>query len=1237
MRRLLIIVASAGLLVGLAVLLVLTAPRPLNPLVTPLRAALLQMVTSAVSQSLNGSLEIEELQGSLLSNPVLNGVVLRDADGNVVAQLHELRLTYRLTALLQKRLLVDEISLLRPQLTLIQDADGSLNLSRLAPPSDPDTSSPDTPGSAGLPLDIELGALHIRDGHATLQLQALPGIRTVDGLQVKLSGHLTPQSAEIHIQELQARTQPAEVNLRALTGIVQQRDGHIRIDNLQVNTDNTRITLTGTLPSKSQRSSLIVNVDPFDISEIGRLLEDETLNGQVHMNLTAEGPPEDLQVASRLRAAGGTLTFSGQFDLASPQPHYQGTLDIAQLDLAAVAQRPALQSDLNLHIDLNGSGISPDHLQGQVRLEILPSHLGDIALNPSRIHLDAASKRLHIQQFNLDTSVAQMTMEGELDLAGNSDLRYNLQVQATDLQSLLGTQALDGVLHLQGTARGQWPALTTQGTVNANRLRYQTNQLQALTLTYEAHQLGDEPQATVNAELRHAQLGDFSVAQLDLQASYNGSKRQVKFATQVQQSPAYDGALRGSVNLSHTGQDIRLDTVTIRLHDHTWQAPEPIEVSVHSGNVQVHAFRLAHDDEWVRLSGGLEGTKIQDVRLQATRIDLDFLRRLLTLPELVSGRATWEALLTGTFAAPHVQTELTLHSPPRQPQLFKHLNAKLNYARKHLNSEIRLHQQAEDTVTLSLQIPVDLAFTNLTLPQRLPPKDLSIRLGLQQPDLSVLQHGLPALPALDGTVQGTIDLQGTYANLALHTELNLQQFGLPGTIEQLNAPLYLTGTLVTADSVPDLADALASGNLTAVIRDLTLRCANLTGKLPGRNQAANAIRLSNLLLKADGQWSPKGLNHATLHTLQMRAQGLDLPPTQVALAAKLTPQHIDVSRFHVKMPQSEIQAQGRLTQPDQTLQFKIDIPRLRLDEVARTLPDTLPSEVRGNITIRGSLPQPQVISRLTYAGARIDTNVSADLKKSLPHYSAKLDIQNLDVSRFAPDLKGQITTRVTLDGKGVAEQDRQATLNVDVSSEAFTLAPNLTGHIRADLQGPAVNLQEMQVHSVPVVFNATGSLSASRTASLAYTLTLGDLTPIRDQLGLDFDAQGKLTGEINGPLDALQTHAILNLQAWRYATFQGETLQADLTANGLPATPQAEVKVRLTGAQGPSLPASDLQLDGAYQSEQSYFNLTVTEGPFQQTRLAGRVLLRDGQQLSLNTLRLQRGEWIWANPEPIEI
>ena len=40
MRRILIIGTGAAMLVGLVVLLDLIAPRPLNPLVTPLRAAL---------------------------------------------------------------------------------------------------------------------------------------------------------------------------------------------------------------------------------------------------------------------------------------------------------------------------------------------------------------------------------------------------------------------------------------------------------------------------------------------------------------------------------------------------------------------------------------------------------------------------------------------------------------------------------------------------------------------------------------------------------------------------------------------------------------------------------------------------------------------------------------------------------------------------------------------------------------------------------------------------------------------------------------------------------------------------------------------------------------------------------------------------------------------------------------------------------------------------------------------
>ncbi len=1237
-RRLLWIGAGGILLLLGVLLLVLVSPRVAQPVVAPVRAYLLRTGTAVVSQSLNGSLEVGALQGSLLSAPVLRHIVLRDAAGSVVGQLDEVRLRYHLAGLMRRRLLIHEMTLIRPQVTLIQEADGSWNFSGLVSTGAAERTAPpeEEVAGGGLPIDIELTSLRIRDGQLNLRHASLPGLRTVEGLQVQARGAVTPEGADIELQQVQARTQPAQVVLRTLSGAVQQRGQTLRIEDLRLETDNTLVTVTGTLPGGPERASLEARLKPLDVAEIGRILADDNLRGHLQMTLTAEGPPEALRLHSQLNMPGGALAFNGRFDIQNTPLRYQGKLDITQLNLASLAQRAAWQSDLNLHLDLQGSGTSLSELQGHVRMDILPSHVGDMMLNPSQIHVEAASQRLQVQRFHLDTSVARMSMDGVLDLSGTSALQYDLQVQLPDLRQLLGTDDLDGVVHLTGRAEGDWPNLTAHGTLQGQNIRYQANQAHTLHLTYEASQLGAQPHATAELQVEQVALGTFPVAALALQATYDGDQRQLRFATQAQQSSDYDGAAGGTLTLSDTGQDILLDTFRVRLEDHTWHAPEPLDVALGGDNVRIRSFRLVHEDESLALSGNLAGTRLDDLRLHATQIDLDFLRRLLALPELVGGRANLQTQVSGTFDDPQLQSELTVHTSPQPSVPFERFHATLDYAQQQLQGAVHLTQQQKDVLALHLDLPLRLAFTSMPIGERLVAKPVAIRLDILQPDLPALHRRLPQLPALTGSVQGAINLQGTYDHLHLDSTIELQRLGLTDAIEQLRAPLHLQGAMITAASVPALAEAFAQGHLAPTFRDLELSAPTISGRLPNRNAPASSLRLRNLLIQAEGQWTPQGL-HATLHTLQLQAQALGLPRTTVALAGVLTPEELNLTRLKVRLPQSELRGQGHLALADQTLQFNLAIPRLRLDELPLALPDTLPRDVQGELTLQGRVQAPRVTAHLRYAGARINADMAAQLQDTLPRYQATLRVDALDMAQFAPDMRGRVHAGLTLQGTGLTEQNRRARLDLDVDSTHFALAPGLAARLRAEVNGAAVRLNTFRVQSEPVEFVANGTLSQTQQADLTYTLTLNDLTSLQEYLGVMIEAQGQLKGEVTGPLQALRTQGALRIKPWRYATLQGQALNADFTATNLPAAPQGSITAQVSGLQGPSLPNSALQLQGAYKTEQGTFDLSVTQGPFQHTQLAGHVRLPAGQHLTLSTLRLQKQDWVWANPAPIEI
>jgi autotransporter translocation and assembly factor TamB len=658
-------------------------------------------------------------------------------------------------------------------------------------------------------------------------------------------------------------------------------------------------------------------------------------------------------------------------------------------------------------------------------------------------------------------------------------------------------------------------------------------------------------------------------------------------------------------------------------------------VALEAGNVFIHTFKLAHAEESLDISGALVNEQLQDVRVHLQRLDLQALRRLLPVPELVGDRATLQASLSGTFAEPRLQAEVLLEKAtagsPRQ-RLF----TTLSYQDKQFESATRLGQAERDVLTLTLQLPVDLALTGLSVAQRLQEAPLTMRLGIERPDLAALRRWVTALPELTGTAQGEVTLQGLPHALDVATTLQVQRLRMPGRIEEVNTPLSLTASLVTAPTLAALAQALSQGDVALEVHKLAVRAPTVRAQLPGQGTPPQPILVDNVLVQADARLSRAGVQ-ADLHTLQLQAVAFGLPRTALTLAGRLTPQQINLTSLHARLPQSEVRVSGTFLPDGQHIQATVDIPRLRLDELPLQFPPDLPPEVQGAVTIQGSIPAPQVTARLQYATAQVMADVKAQLQQPLPQYSVTLQVERFPIARLMPDTAGLFQVQLQVQGVGFSGPERRADLDLRVTAPDFALAPNLATRLRASVAGDAVQLTQLQVQSVPLALDARGVLSAARQVDLDYTATLGNLQALRDVLGVAMQAQGRLTGEVRGQLDALQTRGMLQLDTWSVADFQGKDMRATFSATGLPGAPQATLTARLPELQGPSLPASALDLQGAWQAQQGTFSLAVTAGPYEKTLLAGKAVLQEGMRLTLERLRLQRQDLAWQNAAPVEI
>src|SRR5262249_6851793 len=226
---------------------------------------------------------------------------LRDEHGTVVAQIAELRLAYDLTALLRKRLKIQTIEIVQLQATLAPEPDGSLNILSLLSPAQPAAPAPppQPAASEGRLLALEVDSMRLRDGELTLHFPALPGVQKLEQIQVAVSAQQDAQGLRLQVHEWTLQASPTGLQLRTLQGAVQMLGSRVQIEDMRVQTDQTTLTANGALPGGAQEASLLLHAQSQDLTEFGRLIQNDTLQGQADLVVKAQGPPEAVEISSQ--------------------------------------------------------------------------------------------------------------------------------------------------------------------------------------------------------------------------------------------------------------------------------------------------------------------------------------------------------------------------------------------------------------------------------------------------------------------------------------------------------------------------------------------------------------------------------------------------------------------------------------------------------------------------------------------------------------------------------------------------------------------------------------------------------------------------------------------------------------------------------------------------------------------------------------------------------------------------
>ncbi|MEA3413553.1 MAG: hypothetical protein U9R74_18780 [Pseudomonadota bacterium] len=806
-------------LVLVSLLFVLVSPGIFAPVVQPVRNLLVDGVALAVSTAFNGRLVIGELTGSLLSTPRFRDVELRDAAGTPVLIVDDLRLDYDLAEVFRGRIRVRAIEILGPRARLEQEGDGRLNIVAIFSSPGP---KPERSGG-GLPVAIAFDRVVLNDGQAELSLAALPGVREVRDLSAELRGDLGDAGILLELVHLGAHALPGDVRVHDLRGGISLADGSVRLDQWRLETGQSRVTLNGIAPGGPSPADLRLGLDPLEVGDIGRLIGNDTLQGTLTGNVAAIGPPASVAIDGQIGVARGGIDLEATADLTGTEPAYDGELRIDAFDPSSLYHRPAFEGALNARLRISGAAIAGGGTRTRMDLDVSRSRFGKIAIEPSRVRFDLDPEGLRVHEFDLRTSVADVTALGGIMRSGDATLSYTVAARLEGLQPYLG-EPVGGMIDVEGKAQGQWPEVATRGSVAADSLTLGDRQIDELHLDYRFAIPVSSPSLQVLLTASGGRFGGYDIESLTAEASSTreGSGQHSRFDVAMHQSDRFGARVAGTLHSADDRHSLTLERVEANVEARHWAGAGPLKIGFAPGALSISPFRLEHDEESVSLSGGYRDGSFQTLSLALEQIDLDAFRQALALPEWVSGRLNLLARAEGPFDDPEIRSKADLSPSPGSSPPPGRVDVQLGYSDGRATAVAALTQDGRTTGRLEVGLPLRGEITPLPVAERLSDGPLALRLDIDQPDLAALSRTLAGPTGLTGTLTGQAVLEGTWAAGTFESSLDIQGLGIGSAVAELRSSPGLRADFRTAGDLPELREAVTAGSAGVALHDIAL-------------------------------------------------------------------------------------------------------------------------------------------------------------------------------------------------------------------------------------------------------------------------------------------------------------------------------------------------------------------------------------------------------------------------------
>lgn len=427
----------------------------------PVKNKIASIAESQLNKTLNAEVSIGRIEGDFFTNIYLKDISLKQNNRqDTLAIVPEIKLSYRLLALLQGTISIKSVVLENPYLSLVQYPDSTWNVQKIVRPSE----KPDTVSG---PFTMVIDAQEVKINNATIHVSSLikeiP--KRINHFFVDMGLDYSGAKQGIVLREMRFVAKEPDLVLKKMTFNVNRDSTLIRLEDFMLKTAENQIKANIKYYTKfTDKSTVDIQTTPVHLEEFQAFIPDFKLKPNPKITLKSEfdtlGTKMVLELKDKAQKLKATLNAKNIIQKFLQKKDavvtYNADAEMDNIDLREWLDNPEMKYILNGKLKAKGEGIDPKTMLANVEGNLNNTVFLNNKLNAATFNLTLIRQRL-TGYLNTSGNFGTLNVKPVVDelFADNPRYHLTLDTRRLNLGRLADNKELNSNINFNGTIKGQ--------------------------------------------------------------------------------------------------------------------------------------------------------------------------------------------------------------------------------------------------------------------------------------------------------------------------------------------------------------------------------------------------------------------------------------------------------------------------------------------------------------------------------------------------------------------------------------------------------------------------------------------------------------------------------------------------------------------------------------------------------------------------------------------------------------